>query len=250
MIVIGIDGATWDIIRPNLESLPNFRKLLDSHKHSVLECDVRPVHSSASWTTIFTGLAPERHGITEFVMDEGKRRELIRDKMFIWNRVGRAIVMCVPISLPPMNVNFELRNWEPVVLSTTEEEMYTSTRKLLNETLSAIEYGDADLVAVVFSETDRVGHMFWHQKDILLRHYQSIDSALGKLMPLLEKNDFLILSDHGFTDAEETRKNGWDTVRENQSGGHHPDGVAISNIQPPQKTSQICAFMERVLQKK
>jgi predicted AlkP superfamily phosphohydrolase/phosphomutase len=207
------------------------------------------VHSSASWTTIFTGLLPEKHGITKFVMDEEERKKLIKDEMFIWNRVGRSIVMCVPISLPPMNVNYELRNWEPVVLSTTEEEMYSSTRKLLGETMSAIEYGDADFIATVFSETDRVGHMFWHEKDVVLRHYQSIDSALGKLMKHFENNDFLILSDHGFTDAEETKENGWDDVRENQTGGHHPNGIAISNHKPPEKTSGICRFMEEVLKK-
>ncbi len=249
MIVIGIDGATWDIIKPNLESLPNFKTLLEKYEHTVLECDVRPVHSSASWTTIFTGLTPDKHGITKFVMDEEERKKLIKDEMFVWNKVKRSIVMCVPISLPPMNVNYELRNWEPIVLSTTEDEMYLSTRKLLSDTMSAIEYGDADLVAVVFSETDRVGHMFWHEKDILLKHYQSIDTALGRLMPLLEKNDFLILSDHGFTNAEETRDNNWDTVRENQTGGHHPNGVAISNHQPPEKTSEICSFIEKVMEK-
>ena len=244
MIVIGVDGATWDIIRPNLDSLPNFKALLEKYEHSVLECDVRPVHSSASWTTIFTGLRPEKHGITEFVMGGEKRSELIRDQMFVWNKVPRSIVMCVPISLPPMNMNYELRKWEPVVLSTTEEEMYSSTKKLLNETVNAIEYGEADLVITVFSETDRVGHMFWHEKDVVLRHYQSIDEALGKLMPYFEKNDFLILSDHGFTDAEETRKNGWDKVRDNQSGGHHPNGIAIAKRKPPGKTSGIAKFIE------
>lgn len=245
MIVLGIDGATWDVIRPNLDSLPAFKKLIERYRSSTLTCDVRPVHSSASWTTIFTGLRPEEHGITEFVMDPEKRKGLLGKDMFIWNNVKRAIVMCVPISLPPMNINYELRNWEAVVLSTTEEEMYMSTRKLLNETVSAIEYGDADLVAVVFSETDRAGHMFWNQKDILLKHYQSVDSALMKLMPYLEKDDFLILSDHGFTDADETRENGWDVVRENQAGGHHPDGIAISNRQPPEKTSGICSFIRQ-----
>lgn len=244
MIVIGVDGATWDIIKPNLDSLPNFKKLLEKYEHSVLECDVRPVHSSASWTTIFTGLKPEEHGIAEFVMDAGRRKELIKDGMFVWNKVKRSIVMCVPISLPPMNVNYEIRSWEPVVLSTTEEEMHKSTRKLLSDTMSAIEYGEADFVAVVFSETDRVGHMFWHEKDVLLKHYQSVDSALGKLMPLLENKDFLILSDHGFTDAEETRRNGWDNVRDNQSGGHHPNGIAISNRKPPSKISEIGRFIE------
>jgi predicted AlkP superfamily phosphohydrolase/phosphomutase len=247
MIVLGIDGATWDIIKPNLDKLPTFKKLLDTYKHSTLECDVRPVHSAASWTTIFSGLLPEQHGQTFFAMGEEKRKELVDRKIFIWDKLDRAIVMAIPVSLPPINVNYDLRNWEAHILSTTEDEMFTSTKKLLNETVSAIEYGDAKLVAVVFSETDRAQHMFWHQKDIMLKHYQSIDSMLERMLPFLEKQDFLILSDHGFTDAEETKKNNWDKVLDNQTGGHHPMGIAISNLEPPEKVSEVCVFIEKTL---
>ncbi|MBD3210149.1 hypothetical protein GF318_02095, partial [Candidatus Micrarchaeota archaeon] len=237
MIVLGVDGATWDIIKPNLDRLPTFKKLLGSYKHSTLVCDVRPVHSGPSWATIFSGLKPEEHGLSYFAMGEDEKQKLMEKKIFIWDRVDRAIAMAIPVSLPPINVNYELRGWEKHVLSTTEEEMYESTKKLANDTIGAIEYGDADLVAVVFSETDRVGHMFWHQKDIVLKHYQSIDAALGRLLPHIEEKEFLILSDHGFTDAEETRKNNWDTVRDNQTGGHHPNGIAISNRKPPGKVT-------------
>lgn len=247
MIVIGLDGATWDVIRPNLASLPAISSMLERYRHSTLECDVRPVHSSASWTTIFSGLRPEEHGITEFVMGEKARGELLARRMFVWDRVKRAIVMGVPISLPPVNVNYELRGWEAAVLSTTKEEMFESTKRMLADARGAIEHGAADLVVSVFSETDRAQHVFWHDKAGLLEHYRSVDRALGELAPLLEGRDFLILSDHGFTDAEETRKNNWDTVRPGQTGGHHPSGIAISNRRPPEKVGGVCGFMESCL---
>jgi hypothetical protein len=246
VIVIGLDGATWDVIKPNLESLPSFKKLLGTYEHSVLECDVRPVHSAPSWATIFSGESPEKHGIRHFVMDAGERERLIRHGMFVWNSVARAIVMAVPVSLPPMNVNYELRDWQKAVLPVTEDEMFASTEKLLRDTIGAIEYGEADLVAVVFAEPDRAQHMFWHEPQKVLAHYRSIDSALGRLIPHL-KGDFLILSDHGFTDAQETKKNGWDTVRENQTGGHHPAGMALSNRTPPRKVSEVCRFIRSCL---
>ncbi len=247
MIVLGLDGATWSVIRPNLHALPAFAALLRRYKHTTLECDVRPVHSGPSWATIFSGLTPEQHGIRHFVMDKGEREKLLARRIFIWDRVGRAIVMCVPVALPPLNHNYELSGWEKVVLSVTEDEMYGSTAKLTADAIAAIEHGEAGLVAVVFPETDRAQHMLWHKPELLLKHYQSIDRALAKLMPYLEKQDFLILSDHGFTDAEETRRNGWDTVRANQTGGHHPDGIAIAKRQPPAKVSEICAFIEEGL---
>jgi predicted AlkP superfamily pyrophosphatase or phosphodiesterase len=180
-------------------------------------------------------------------MEKKDRDTLLAKKMFIWDRVGRAIVMGVPIALPPINVNCELRGWESVVLSTTSEEMFGSTKKLLAETVNAIRFGDANLVVTVFSEPDRAQHIFWHEPEKVLGHYESIDNALSQLLPYLEGKDFLILSDHGFTDAETTRKNGWDTVRDNQTGGHHPDGIAISNREPPKKVSEVFTFMQESL---
>jgi len=241
LIVIGLDGATWSVIKPNLDKLPAFSKLLSTHKHATLECDVRPVHSAASWTTIFSGLLPEVHGIRDFAMGD-TREALLARRIFVWDRIRKGIAMCIPLAIPPINKNYELRGWEAVMLSTTEDEMFASTRKLLSDTIAAIEYGDADLVAVVFSETDRAQHMFWHKPDVLLKHYQSVDRALLKLMPHLD--DFLVLSDHGFTDAQETRKNGWDNVRDNQTGGHHPEGIVIAPDEPPRKVSEVCAYIE------
>lgn len=247
MIVIGLDGATWSAIRPEIESLPSFSSLIGRHRHSILECDVRPVHSGPSWATIFSGLTPAEHGITHFVMGEEARSEMLGRKMFIWDQVGRAIVMGVPISLPPINVNYAMRDWEKSVLSIHEDEMYSSTKKLAADVASALEYGEAELVVAVFSEPDRAQHLFWREPGKILEHYKSIDGALGKIMPYLERDDFLILSDHGFTDAQETRRNGWDEVREGQSGGHHPHGIAISNLEPPTKVTEVFGFLKKAL---
>lgn len=250
MIVIGLDGATWSVIRPSLRELPAFGSLLGRYKSAVLECDVRPVHSGPSWATIFSGLTPKEHGISNFVMGEQARDALLRKRMFIWDRVPRAIVIGVPVSLPPINVNYSLRDWERHVLCVEEGEMFESTAKLASDVSSAIEYGGADLVAAVFSETDRAQHFFWHEPAKLLEHYKSVDRALSKLMRHLDSDDFLILSDHGFTSADETRKNGWDNVRGNQTGGHHPEGIAISNLEPPRRVSDVYRFLSSALSKK
>lgn len=244
MIVIGLDGATWTVIRPALGELPAFAALLGRFRHATLECDVRPVHSGPSWATIFSGKTPEEHGIRHFVMEPAARAELLGRRMFVWDRVGRAIVMGVPVSLPPICVNYRMNDWERHVLSVSEEEMFESTRKLAADVIGAIEYGDADLVAAVFSEPDRAQHMLWREPGRLLAHYKSVDRALAAIMPHIEGKDFLILSDHGFTDADETKRNGWDEVRENQTGGHHPEGIVIAPDEPPRKVSDVCRYIE------
>ena len=250
MIVIGLDGATWSVIRPNLARLPAFSRIMSRYRHCTLECDVRPVHSGPSWATIFSGMTPAEHGICHFVMGEEARKALLGRRIFVWDSVPRAIVMGVPISLPPINLNYQMRDWERRVLSTTSEEMLESTRKTADDLIGAIDFGEADLVVAVFSETDRAQHLFWHEPEALLLHYSSIDRALARLESRLGERDFLILSDHGFTDAEETRRMGYDTVRENQTGGHHPDGIAISNLEPPGKVSGVSGFIRRALEKR
>lgn len=248
MLVIGLDGATWSVIKPNLDKLPNLKQLVEKYEISTLECDVRPVHSAPSWTTIFTGLTPEEHGVKNFIMEKSKREEVLKRGFFIWDKVSRPIVMMVPNAMPPLSVNYELKKWESVVLSITSEEMKESTRVLLQDTINAIEYGEPNLLISIFYEPDRAQHIYWHDKSKVLEHYVNVDSALGKLMPFLEKDDFLILSDHGFTNASETKSNNWDVVQENQSGGHHPNGIAISNKKPPLKVSEVFNFIKNAMQ--
>lgn len=243
---IGLDGATWSIIKPNLDKLPTFRQLLDRSFHSTLLCDVRPVHSAPSWTTLFTGLKTDEHAITNFVMEENARQALLRKKLFLWDRIQKSQAMCVPLALPPINHQYELKDWESVVLSITREEMRASTDRLLKDVKEAVQSKALDFLAVVFPETDRAQHIFWHQPQVVLEHYQHVDAMLAQLMPMLEREDFLILSDHGFTDAAETRRNNWDTVRENQTGGHHPEGIAISNRPCPQRVSEVYAFLKQI----
>jgi len=55
-----------------------------------------------------------------------------------------------------------------------------------------------DFFAVVFTNLDRVQHMFWgDQSDYLPRYYKLLDKALGHLSPLKDCST-LIVSDHGF----------------------------------------------------
>ncbi|HII38850.1 TPA: alkaline phosphatase family protein [Candidatus Micrarchaeota archaeon] len=249
MIVIGFDGATWSFITPNLKQLPAFKALLSEYPSSTLECDVRPVHSAPSWTTIFTGLKPEQHGVKDFVMDENERKRLASNPAWLWNEFPGSVAMCIPVAIPPLNSNYDLAKWQETMLSVTEEEMFASTEKLAADAVAAIKYSDAPLIATVFCETDRAQHFFWREPAKLLEHYKSVDRALARLLPFFKDSDFLVLSDHGFTDAEETRRNNWDTVRENQTGGHHPLGIAVSNRAPPTKTSEIHGFIRQALTK-
>ncbi len=67
--LIGIDGATWKLIRPLVEhgDLPNLAELMRSGAHGTLVSE-QPMISPALWATIATGVPRFVHGVTNFVV--------------------------------------------------------------------------------------------------------------------------------------------------------------------------------------
>jgi hypothetical protein len=69
VVVIGIDGADWQVIDPLVRQgrLPAFRRLIEEGATGPLR-SMEPSASPALWTTVATGVGPERHGIHGFVV--------------------------------------------------------------------------------------------------------------------------------------------------------------------------------------
>jgi len=72
VVVIGLDGATWDLVLPWVEEgeLPAFRKLIREGAYGNLESTIPPI-TPAAWTSIFTGVNPGKHSVFGFI----KRKE-------------------------------------------------------------------------------------------------------------------------------------------------------------------------------
>src|SRR6185436_2962162 len=68
VVVIGIDSADWEMIRPMVESgeLPTFARLL-SEGASAPCTTLDPPLSPLLWTSIATGRTPDAHGILDFI---------------------------------------------------------------------------------------------------------------------------------------------------------------------------------------
>ena len=112
ILVVGLDGATFDIIRPLIARgrLPNLARMVREGATGVLASTVPPV-TPAAWTSFFTGKNPGRHGIFDFQrLDYATATfETIRTdhhaEKTIWQLLGeaglRSIVWDVPFTYPP-----------------------------------------------------------------------------------------------------------------------------------------------------
>jgi hypothetical protein len=71
ILIVGIDGATFDVINPLIAEgkLPQIRKLIKEGAHGVLKSEM-PSKSPSLWTSIATGRGPQEHGITSHWIDK------------------------------------------------------------------------------------------------------------------------------------------------------------------------------------
>ena len=68
MLVIGLDGATFDVIRPLVHNgkLPTIERLMKNGVYGDLISTIPPVTSPA-WPSFMTGKNPGKHGVFDFV---------------------------------------------------------------------------------------------------------------------------------------------------------------------------------------
>jgi len=114
LIIIGVDGADWRLIEPWIESghLKNFNDLINSGTKATLISTIPPFTLPA-WTSIFTGVNPGKHGITDNLIRI--RRELVpafscyRKAPLLWKILGhhglKSIVLNDPVTYPPEPIN-------------------------------------------------------------------------------------------------------------------------------------------------
>lgn len=110
IIVIGLDGATWDLLKPWADEgeLPTVKKLMRNGVWGELESTIPPVTGPA-WTSFSTGKNPGKHGVFDFVKIDNNSLRLCQSKdvkaetiheILSRNKL-RSIVIGLPLSFPP-----------------------------------------------------------------------------------------------------------------------------------------------------
>lgn len=141
IIIIGLDGATWNIIDPLIMSgeLPNLSRLRQSGTSGILRTTQIPVSPSA-WTSFMTGRRPENHGIFDFSKRKAGSYDTVpnstKDRIgkTFWKVMGdsgkEVCVINVPMTYPVESVNGIMISGFP-----TPEELndFTYPKELLDE---------------------------------------------------------------------------------------------------------------------
>ncbi|MEZ4650544.1 MAG: alkaline phosphatase family protein [Candidatus Eisenbacteria bacterium] len=290
LVVIGLDGATWEKLDPWLEQgkLPNLKALRDRSAYGTLN-SVMPYLSPPAWTSATTGVNPGRHGIFDF-----QRRLADSDKIVsetansrrtqpIWNLLkgegSRVCVINVPMTDPPDDVDGimvsgfphasgrkwvypperqseieamgYLRDQMEMKLPGGEEQAVLDSLMLIQERrfeLAKKLYQEEPwrLFWVVFTQTDRVQHLFWKFDDpespnfdpaMAERFGGSIenlwvrcDELLGEFLALIpESTNILVLSDHGFGPIHREFRAG-NFLRSSDSGFTQEEAVDVFSL--------------------
>jgi predicted AlkP superfamily phosphohydrolase/phosphomutase len=114
VFVIGLDGATFDLVRPWAEAgyLPNLSEFLRDGTSAPLRSTIPPV-SPVAWSTFMTGKKPGKHGVFDFLIRDfdsyGMQVTTRPQQPTLWKLLsdaGRSVcVINVPQTFPPEKVS-------------------------------------------------------------------------------------------------------------------------------------------------
>ncbi len=224
VLILGLDGATWTVLDPLIRAgvMPNLAALVQRGCHGVLQSTEPPV-TPVAWTSIQTGVLPERHGVYGFYnLVEGPEgmefvpttSATIRVKT-LWEYAGeqgaRVAVLACPMTYPPFPVNGILLPGFPApssrAVATYPEDLKEEIARLetawvvpasRTEILPRVSFGSAgELAAALQKVADAVGgrvrlaeHLLrTHPWDLAFFQFQEVDWIQHAFWPDLERWD-------------------------------------------------------------
>ena len=142
VLILGLDGATWDIIDPMIErgDLPTLSTLKKQGAWAPLE-STNPPMTLPSWSSMLTGCNPGKHGIFDFMHCHNWQLEFINSThrlvptihQVISMRGGRVASVAVPTTWPPAAVNGVMISGFDSPVSTGIDESFCYPKDLYQE---------------------------------------------------------------------------------------------------------------------
>ncbi|HJH29876.1 MAG TPA: hypothetical protein C5S51_09335 [Methanosarcinaceae archaeon] len=133
ILVIGLDGCSWNIFNHFLDDMPNLRKLMDNGVSGNLRSCIPPITFPA-WKCYSTGQNPRKLGVFDFtkINLESKKYEFHNSKSFtqdeIWDYLEtkgyRSCVIGMPTTYPVKKINGVMVAAGPEVSEIDENIVY------------------------------------------------------------------------------------------------------------------------------
>jgi len=233
VFVIGLDGATWDIILPLAKKgdLPCFKRLLDAGSHGVLNSTL-PCVTPPAWGAFLTGASPARHNVLDFtkridsdIFEFVTFQDLAVPKL--WHALThfdkRSIFLGLPFTFPPEKIKGiivpgppvpvrGIETWPPDVAAQildrmpdyTAELQYGNKQEILGEIYRAtrnrcdlakwlMKREAWDFFMITIIATDRLHHKMWHRDDVLGEYYRHLDGELAKILEEVDDDTYVVL---------------------------------------------------------
>ena len=235
IFVLGIDAATWTVIRPNLDKLDNFRRLCDIGRSKELVLKEKPI-SPSIWCGMFCGKTFEEHGHDSFAVGGSivKREDIKVD--FIWDilhREGKNVkALNVPFVVPPYSFGVDFRT-VGFGLPTNEKEWQEELERVTEKTKELLAQRP-DVLIACYTILDRIQHFHWGE-ECVLEWYKKVDDKIGELIfdtAFLENKDnkLIVISDHGFCSFGEAKIQTLPLKAEagELKGDHHENALLIT----------------------
>jgi predicted AlkP superfamily phosphohydrolase/phosphomutase len=203
VIVLGLDGASWNIIKPLIShgKLPTIKKLIMKGVYGQLE-STKPPLSVPAWKCYSTGKNPANLGVYSFlVLDKKKMRTRVaHPKDFsgkdIWHYLESAgktsciykmlsthpasrISGCMVSDLPffensyfPRNLKNKIEKlfgkiWIDIEFTTNKKNTYQNSLKDINRDFKVLKYlilhYNPDFIHISISHIDGIQHFFWKE---------------------------------------------------------------------------------------
>jgi predicted AlkP superfamily phosphohydrolase/phosphomutase len=234
IFVLGIDAATWTVIRPNLDKLNSFQKLSTIGKAKELVLKEKPI-SPSIWCGMFSGKTPKEHGHESYVVDGNivKREDIKVD--FIWDvlhKEGKKVkALNVPFIVPPYSFGLDFK---PVGfgLPTNEKEWQEELERVTKETKELL-LQKPDLLISVYTLLDRIQHFHWGE-GCVVEWYKRLDEKISEILFdtgfLNKDNKLIVISDHGFCSFGEAKIQTLpeETEHGRLKGDHHENALLIT----------------------
>jgi predicted AlkP superfamily phosphohydrolase/phosphomutase len=234
IFVLGIDAATWTVIRPNLDKLNNFQKLSTIGTAKELVLKEKPI-SPSIWCGMFSGKTPEEHGHESYVVNGNivKREDIKVD--FIWDILHKeekkVKALNVPFIVPPYSFGVDFK---PVGfgLPTNEKEWQEELERVTEKTKELL-LQKPDLLISVYTLLDRIQHFHWGE-DCVVEWYKRVDEKIGEILFdtgfLNKDNKLIVISDHGFCSFGEAKIQTLpeETEHGRLKGDHHENALLIT----------------------